>query len=91
MLEWKVDNMKVYVLTHCAAEKNYTPSVFTDRAKAEKEMEDAFESVVYQQLDDECGDIQDCVDDFAINNSCATVTYVDDTYDVWEIFEVEVK
>ena len=83
--------MKVYVLTHCAAERNYTPSVFTDKVAAEKELMSQYEDAAIEQLDDGGGDFNDCVESVEVTETRAEITYVDDTYDVWEIFEVEVK
>ena len=82
--------MKLYVLTHCGEGKNYNPSVFKTLKSAQKKMEEDYEACLYKDQDDE-SDIHDYVDDYSIDDSAATITYDDETYDVWEIFEVEVK
>ena len=93
---------KVYVLTDCAAEDNYTPRVFKDKQKARE----AFLEQVEEYLVDECYDVEedgepeqtyngkpvyDYVDNFEIQGDRAEIVYSDDTYNVLEIFEVEVK
>jgi len=74
--------MIVYVLTHCAAEENYTPEVFTDVEKAYKRLKKVYE---------------DCIEDDESVVSCdlydtsACIVYVDDSYDKLDIFSVEVE
>jgi len=74
--------MKVYVLTNCAAEKNYTPRVFTTKAAAIEALKDSYENCIAEG---------DYVDHDELFDTCAEVVYIDDTYDVLEIFEVEVE
>ena len=82
---------KVFVLTHCAAEENYSPSVFTDFDKAKKAMHDSVDDLVFEQHDDESGEQHDYVESYNVTDVSAEVIYTDDTYDVFRIFEVEVK
>lgn len=83
--------MKLFVLTHCGEEGNYAPSVFIDKVAAEKELMTQYEDAAIEQLDDGGGDFYDYVESAEVTETRAEITYVDDTYDVWEIFEVEVK
>ena len=74
--------MKVFVLTHCAAEENYTPEVFTDKNKAIERLKDLYESCICEG---------DYVESDELYDTAAEIIYVDDTYDRLDIFEVEVE
>lgn len=76
--------MKLYVLTRCSAEQNYTPKVF-------KNIEDAVSELkkIYKQCLN-CGD-GNHVDSDELYNTSAEIIYKDDTYDRLDIFEVELK
>ena len=73
--------MKVFVLTHCAAEENYTPEVFTTKLAAEKRLREEFNDLMAQG---------NCLD-YTLYVDAAEITYTDDTYDRFDIFEVEVN
>lgn len=74
---------KVYVLTHCAAEENYTPRVFTNKKDAQKALKED-----YQEL--KAGN-----NEFIYSKECGTnfaeIIWDDDTYNRLDIFEVEVE
>ena len=74
--------MKVFVLTHCAAEENYTPEVFTNKEKAIERMKDLYEDCLFEG---------DYVATDELYEHCAEVVYIDDTYDRFDIFEVELR
>lgn len=74
--------MKVFVLTHCASENNYTPKVFTDKTKAVEALKEKFDSLVSSS---------DYIIESELFVTKARIDYSDDTYDVLEIFEVEVE
>ena len=74
--------MKVFVLTHCASENNYTPKVFTDKTKAVEALKEKYDSLVSSS---------DYIVENEIFNTKAHIDYADDTYDVLEVFEVEVE
>lgn len=81
--------MKLFILTHCAAEENYTPQVFKTREEAQNEMNKTVDNLVYER--DLDGDlISQYTDNFEIYDDRAEIVYPDDTYDCLEIFEVEV-
>lgn len=73
---------KVYVLTHCAAEENYTPEVFVDKNKAIERLKDLYDGCLCEG---------DYVDNDELYDTAAEIIYVDDTYDRFDIFEVEVE
>ena len=74
--------MKLYVLTHCAAEQNYTPQVFNNKEKAVEALKDMYEGFL-------------CEGDYVASDelyaTCAEVVYIDDTYDRLDIFEVNLE
>lgn len=74
--------MIVYVLTHCAAEENYTPEVFTDVEKAYKRLKEVYEDCIEYDKNVVSCDLYD---------TAAEIIYVDDSYDRLDIFEVEVE
>jgi len=74
--------MKLYVLTHCAAEENYTPEVYKSKEKAVERLKDIYEQCIGEG---------DYVASDDLYDTAARITYVDDTYDRLDIFEVEVK
>lgn len=76
--------MKVYVLTHCAAEDNYTPEVFTSRERAQRAMLDIYSNFVY-------GADKEQIFSNEITTNEAEIIWVDDTYDKLKIFEVEME
>ena len=81
---------KLYVLTHCSNELNEKPEVYITLERARKEMEDAYESHLYDfDSDGEVIKEYDCVES-NIFDDAAIITWPDDAYDRWDIFEVEV-
>lgn len=82
--------MKLFILTHCAAEQNYTPQVFKTEQEAKKEMDRIVNELLYER--DADGEIIDqYTDNFEIFDDTAELIYGDDTYDRLDIFEVEVN
>lgn len=80
---------KLNILTHCAAEQNYTPLVFKSKKEAKKEMDRIVDDLIYERDTD--GEVIDQYsDDYEIYENSATIYYDDDT-DCLQIFEVEVK
>lgn len=77
--------MKVYVLTHCAAEENYTPAVYFDKTKARAAMKADYEENLNNAK------AADAVFDAEFEDNFASITYADDTYDVYQLFEVEAE
>ena len=88
----------IYVLTHCAAEENYTPRVFMNKKDAQEALKEEYRSL----LIDAC-DFSDDVDDeyleeesfYVYSKECgdnfAEIVWDDDTYNRLDIFEVEVE
>ena len=74
--------MKVYVLTHCAAEENYTPEVYKTKEEAVERLKEVY---------DECVGDESYIDDCELYDEAAVIVYVDDTYDRLDIFEVEME
>ena len=74
--------MKVYVLTRVAAEKNYTPCVFTDSGEARKYLKEWANELIETEKDSICS--------YSVTETTAEIDYYDDTYDVFEIFACEV-
>mgnify|MGYP006367713759 CR=1 FL=1 len=74
--------MKVFVLTHCAAGKNYTPKVFADKETAIKNMKELYE---------DCISVRDFVEINELYETNAVIIYIDDTYDRFNIFEVNLE
>lgn len=74
---------KVYVLTHCAAEENYTPRVFTNKKDAQEALKEEYEDLKADNNEFICS--EECGANFA------EIVWVDDTYNRLDIFEVEVK
>lgn len=82
--------MKLFILTHCAAEENYTPLVFKTKEEAKKEMDQIADECIYERDTD--GEVIDQYsDDYKIYKDSAAIYYSDDTYDRLDIFEVEVE
>ena len=73
---------KVYVLTDCAAEENYTPRVFSNKEDAIKALREQYDEYTQEE---------DYVCSSELDNNHAEIIYVDDTYNVLDIFEVEVE
>lgn len=75
--------MKAWVLTHCAAEENGTPVVTDSREKAISILKEIYDNLV------------NVYEDSILSNKFwgtkAEIIYIDDTYDVFEIFECEVE
>lgn len=80
--------MKVYVLTHCAAEENYTPAVYFDKAKARAALKADYDENLNNAK--AVGAVFDTYFD-DIDDNFASITYTDDTYDVYQLFEVEAE
>ena len=91
--------MKVYVLTHCAAEQNYTPLVFSTKERAEEELKELFKDIIVEPEPEEDEEyefyedapINSAVYEYNIGTDFAEITWSDDTYDLLEIFEAEVE
>ena len=75
-----MEKKTVYVVTHCAAEENYTPSVFSRK-------EDAVAEV--KRLYDDCMEHEHYIDNEEFWEDGFEVVWQDDTYDRVDIFEVE--
>ena len=75
--------MKVYVLTDCAAEDNYTPRVFNKKEDAVKALKEQYNTYVKGN--------RGAIVEKDLYNTRAEITYVDDTYNILEVFEVEVE
>lgn len=82
---------KLYVLTHCGPEENLTPQIFTTLARAEKELEDAYDLSLYEYNSD--GEVIKEYEytEANIYGTIAEIIWPDDTYDRWDIYEVEVN
>lgn len=80
--EIKIENTrnKVYVVTHCAAEENYTPSVYINKQDAVAEV---------KRLYDECMENKEYIDNEEFWTDGFEVVWKDDTYDRVDIFEVD--
>lgn len=76
--------MKAYVLTHCSAEENYTPSVFLDKAKAIEVMKANYDENLNNAT------VVGALYDADFDDDFASITYTDDTYDIYQLFEIEV-
>ena len=89
--------MKLYVLTHCAAEENYTPKVFKTEQEAITALRNVYEDLVYDTDYDAAAAsdnekyVKDYVECHELYNNVAEIIYVDGTYDRLDIFEVEVE
>lgn len=84
--------MKLFILTHCAAEDNYTPRVFQNKTDAILALNKSYDELVYERdADGEVLCVYGSVYEYNIEGFRAEITYADDTYDVFEIFEVEVE
>ena len=82
--------MKLFILTHCAAEENYTPQVFLDKKAARKELAKIADQCIYER--DEDGELLGSyTDNFELYDDAAEIIYSDDTYDRLDIFEIEVN
>lgn len=75
--------MKVYVLAACSNEENRKSEVFTTKEKAVakmkaycKEAEEKYMSAIFS---------------VEVFDESAEIIYLDDTYEVYEVFEVEVQ
>ena len=73
---------KVYVVTHCAAEENYTPNVYTNKQDALAEV---------KRLYDDCLENEDYIDNEEYWEDGFEVVWQDDTYDRVDIHEVDIK
>lgn len=74
---------KVFVVTSCAAEENYTPSVFSSKKDALAEVKRLYDSY-----------LEGCADYVYSEESWDTgfeIVWQDDTYNRVDIFEVEVQ
>ena len=81
--------MKLFILTQCAAEQNYTPQVFLTEREAKTEFNKEVDEAIYKR--DVDGEIIDqYTDNFEIYANSAEVIYDDDTYCKFNIFTVEV-
>ena len=74
---------KVYVVTNCAAEENYTPSVYTNKQDAQAEVKRLYE--------DYKAGYEDYIDNEEFWNDGFEIVWQDDTYNRVDIFEVEVQ
>lgn len=92
--------MKLFILTHCAAEQNYTPMVFKTYEEAITKLRNMYEDLVYDTnyTDESCDYdtdneeyVKEYIDSYELYDTCAEIIYTDDTYDRLDIFEVEVE
>lgn len=74
--------MKVYVLTHCASEDNYTPEVFTSKEKAQTTLQ-----FNYDKYTD--GGDNSSIFSSEIWEDGMEIIWDDDSYDKFQIFEVD--
>jgi hypothetical protein len=72
--------VKMFVLTRVANEQNYTPRVFQNQKDAINAMINDFDNIR-----------DNVVEKKFTSKTKAEVDYVDDTYDVFQIFEVELQ
>ena len=75
--------MKVWVVTHCAAEDNATTFVADSEEKAKSIMTEMYQNIV--------DDFGDSIFSNEIWDTRAEIIFTDDTYDVFDIFECEVE
>lgn len=75
--------MKIYILTDCAAGRNYTPAVFKTRKEAQKTMMQWYKNYIRNN--------PEAVMESNIYNDYAEIIYVDDSYNRLEIFEIELE
>lgn len=73
----------VYVLAHCAAEKNYTPVVFTDKETAMRVLSDWYNAQVENYAE--------AIFDSSHDATFCEILWNDDTYNTANIFECEVN
>lgn len=76
-------NMKIYILTDCAAGRNYTPTAFKTKEEAQKTMK--------QWYNDYIENDPEAVVEKSIYDNTAEIVYGDDSYNRLEIFEVELE
>lgn len=89
--------MKLFILTHCAAEENYTPSAHLNlrdaQAELNRQVNRCVDSVIGGNGDDETLTREEAIDCYfdvyEVHETSAVLVYTDETYDVFEIFEVE--
>lgn len=74
---------KVYALTRCSAEKNYTPELYLDKKEVLKRVKEMHEEIIAVSKD------AILVDSFY--DSGARIIYTDDTCDRIQTFELEAK
>lgn len=77
--------MTLYVLTHCAAEENYTPRVFKTLEEARKALKKTYEDLVFNEE----ANTNEWVESFEVCDDSVEIVYVDDSYDRLDIFKVE--
>lgn len=75
-------NKEVFVLTHCTAEKDCAPKVFTSKKAAM----DAFREQYYDMCRTYVESIKDCY----LLEDTAIFVHDDDTYDTFQVFKVPV-
>lgn len=78
-----MENKKVYVVTHCAAEQNYTPRVFASKNDALDEVKKLYNDLIR--------DNEDYIDSDEFWKSGFEIIWSDDTYNRVDTFEVEVE
>lgn len=96
--------MKLFILTNCSAEKNHTPQVFMNKKDAKKGLKEMYDELVYVKDYTEDLDNLKLFYDSTVNkyvkpgifsweiyNVSAEIIYTDDTYDVFEIFEINTE
>lgn len=75
--------MKVYILTDVAAEENYTPRVFTNKEAAQQALIDTYNEYLEQSAG--------AIFSNDLWDTKAEIIYEDDTYNILQLFEVEVE
>ena len=96
--------MKLYILTHSGSEENYTPMVFKTELEAITELKNIYEDLVYDNNypdeprgyvaeydSDNDKYVSEYVDNYEFYDTAAEIIYKDDTYDRFDIFEVEMN
>lgn len=74
--------MKIFILTHCTEEENYTPKVFMNKEDATKALKKIYKEYIGNG---------NYVDTDELYETAAEIIYINHTYDKFDIFEVEVE
>ena len=74
--------MQLFILTHSSSEQNYRPKVFKTLYEAQEALKEAY---------DRCLCEEDDIDRDELYEYSAEVVYIDNTYNTFDIFGVEVE